>query len=65
MWTSWPHACITGTVLPCASVTVFVEAYGRPVASRPGSASMSALNRDRAGAVREDADHTPPTCCTR
>ena len=39
---SWPQACATGTVLPAASVAVAVLAYGRPVASFTGSASMSA-----------------------
>lgn len=39
---SWPQACITGTVLPSESVAVALLAYGAPVASAIGNASMSA-----------------------
>ena len=39
---SWPQACITGVSFPSASVAVTVLAYGRPVSSLTGSASMSA-----------------------
>jgi hypothetical protein len=39
---SWPKACITGVSFPSASVAVTVLAYGRPVSSLTGSASMSA-----------------------
>ena len=39
---SWPQACMTGTVFPSRSVPVALLAYGRPVASWIGSASMSA-----------------------
>ena len=43
MCASWPHACITSTSLPSASVCGFVAAQGRPVVSRtPPFASMSA-----------------------
>ena len=39
---SWPQACITGTCFPVLSVAVSVLAYGKPVSSCTGSASMSA-----------------------
>ena len=41
MWTSWPQACITGTVAPELSFVVILLAYGRPVFSSTGSASRS------------------------
>ena len=43
--TSCPQACESPTVAPAASVAVAVDAYGRPVSSCTGSASMSARHR--------------------
>jgi hypothetical protein len=39
---SWPHMWLTGVVTPFAVSAVALLAYGRPVASSIGSASMSA-----------------------
>src|SRR5690606_8691952 len=40
--TSCPQACMTGCSTPSRAVAVAVDAYGRPVRSRTGRASMSA-----------------------
>ena len=54
---SWPQACMTPTVPPCASFVRTAEAYGRPVCSATGSASMSVrMSSVRAVAVLKDAD---------
>ena len=45
MWTSWPQACMTGTTLPASSFAVAWLAYGSPVFSATGRASMSARRR--------------------
>ena len=42
MWTSCPQACITGTSTPASSFATTRLAYGSPVFSSTGSASMSA-----------------------
>src|SRR6266567_9000275 len=42
--TSWPQACITGTVTPSLFVVVTLLAYGKPVFSSTGRASMSVLS---------------------
>ena len=56
---SWPQACITGTGAPSGpSSAVAVLAYGRPVASRTGSASSSArASTAGPGPLRQHADH--------
>ena len=41
MCTSWPQACITGTVSPASFFVVTLLAKGRPVFSGTGSASRS------------------------
>ena len=45
MCMSCPHACMTGTSCPDGSTPRAVEAYGRPVRSSTGRASMSARSQ--------------------
>lgn len=61
--TSWPQACITGCSRPSSSVTVAVEAYGRPVRSRTGRASMSAraMTTGPSPLARTPITPVPPT----
>ena len=64
-WTSCPHACETPTVAPLSSVAVCVDAYGTPLSSVTGKASMSARHRTVCpGPFASTPTTPPPTCWT-
>ncbi len=59
MWASWPQACITPTSRPSSSFARAALAYGRPVASVTGSASMSVRTRSVGPAPLRRTPTTP------